>query len=55
MERLRQVGAVLGGSVLERARELNLVIDQAMALHEGKNVDAVAGERYVFGLWRSWL
>ena len=41
-----------GKSVLERVRELDLVIDEAMGLHEGgKKVGGRKGG--MFGLWRS--
>jgi hypothetical protein len=41
-----------GKSVLERVRELDLVIDEAMGLHDGGN--KVGGRKGgMFGLWRS--
>ena len=44
-----------GKSVLERVRELDMVIDQAMTLHEAKKVGGRGGGRKggMFGLWRS--
>ena len=42
-----------GKSVLQRVRELDLVIDQAMGLHEGGKKVGGGRKGGMFGLWRS--